>query len=331
MSTISEITGSTTPNYDSLNTPTSETPIQNTMHKLTTDNLKLPFETPYQEYEKFISNEVLNKSPIKETNESNVTTSPHTPQQQKMDEINNFNDPNKFLKHIDNIKHLENRLNYRFLELEAKLRFLRLLTAGTDISSSDLTSVDIDSEQLQNKLNSLLTQVEELKKIGKTLRKKIGKCFHQAEVRRCIEGKHVLQDEIDMMTEEIRNYQTFFQSNGLNNNFNNDNNNDVIEWAKSLESEKILGGEEFLENNLLKLSEEIEELGKSLTDIEKTFSNVNEEEEQLDEEIIELEREKERLENQYKELSSHEMTEADVKLINEQKVLKQLVSIWESF
>ena len=222
---------------------------------------------------------------------------------------------------------MQTRLNYRFLELEAKLRFLRLLTAGTELTSSELVSLDADSEQLSVKIDNLEQQVQEMKKIGRILRKKIGKCFHQLEIRRCIEGKPILEEEINAMVEKILEYKTFFEQNGME--YGGNESTDPINWAKQIIDENVFGVD-LLETNLNRITSELDELEKTLLDLESTSESISKQEEELDEEIGVLEREKMELEKQLSMLSAHETTPQEQELIKQHRVLSQLVGIWES-
>jgi predicted nucleic acid-binding Zn-ribbon protein len=284
---------------------------------------KLPFQTTYEEYEKFITeispntiNQGLDSTPILNGYRTEIL------------------DPVLFSSYLDSVKHLESRLNYRFLELEAKLRFLRLLTAGTELSNTEISAIDTDLESLQQKITGLEDNVEELKKIGKILRKKIGKCFHQTEIRRCIEGKPILEDETKSLLDEIDECRIFFQSNGLlkEHNKNNESNNiDLIGWAKSLVDDNIIGGIDLLKTNINKVKNEDDEMKKTLADLKSTYDNINEEDNQIDDELQQLEIEKEKLKLKLENLSNHQITNDETELLNKFNILNQLLDVWKAF
>jgi predicted nucleic acid-binding Zn-ribbon protein len=302
---------------------------------------QLPFTTTYEEFEKFISGSITKAGSDISSSSSTAATastsqspgSPCTP------DINNRNingdhvvtlpDPKTFLNHLDTISHLEKRLNYRFLELEAKLRFLRLLTAGTETNKSEISAVDAESAQLQEKVDSLELQVAEAKKAGKTLRKKIGKCFHQTEIRRCIEGKSVLESEMKQMQNEIGEYRKYFSENGLDDTTSGDL--DDVDWAKGMVEQELFGGEALLQKGVEKLDDEVKELKSKLEKLEASVEILHNEETELDTEIEALELEKAKLHSQLQVLESHEITPEELELIEKKKNLQILTSAWKSF
>lgn len=313
-----------------ISTPTSLIDNNNTMD--INNNEKLPFQTTFEEYEKFISEIESTSFSINDDknddNNKNIGVSPQTPTNfVNLNNISNIPNPKIFSTHLENVIHLENRLNYRFLELDAKLRFLRLLTAGTELSTAELTSIDSDSEQLNIKIENLQIRVNEMKKIGKILRKKISKCFHQTEIRRCIEGKPFLEEEIKTLNEKINEYREFFEKNGLD--YNNNKTLESNEWVKKLIDENLFGLD-LLESNLTKIIVETEELEKTLNDLRTTSNNISDKEDLIDKEIDDLENEKNFLENQLKLLSAHESTSDEIELIRQHETLNKLVGIWES-
>lgn len=281
---------------------------------------KLPFQTTYEEYDKFITeiNPRISAS-------SSLQNTPQTP----VNQAAKFSipEPTAFIKHLECVKHLESRLNYRFLELEAKLRFLRLLTAGTELSNKEYTTIDADSEQLNKKVENLNSQIDDLKKLNKNIRKKIGKCFHQTEVRRCVEGKPVLQDEINSMLADINECKQFFQSNGLLDDYAPD---DVLGWAKNLINENLLGLDA-IKNTVNKMYLEKESLSKELTSLKGELNSLIKEDESIDMELIKLENEKVELENELKILTNHEVSNNEHNLINSYNLLSQLIDIWKAF
>lgn len=281
---------------------------------------KLPFQTSYEEYDKF-KTEI---NPYLSSN-SSLQNTPQTPR--NGNSTSSISDPSTFIKHLESVKHLESRLNYRFLELEAKLRFLRLLTAGTELSNTEYNTIDTDSAQLQTKVESLNLQIDDLKKINKNLRKKISKCFHQTEIRRCIEGKPILQDEIDLMLREISECRKFFELNGLLNDSATD---DVVEWAKNLINEDLLGLD-ILENSVNKIYQEKESLSNELASLKDELDVLVKEDKSIDAELIELESEKLKLEKQLEILSNHEISNTENDLINNYNLLNQLVDVWKAF
>lgn len=315
-----------------ISTPISLIDNNNINNIVIKNNEKLPFQTIYEEYEKFISeieSTSLSLNVDKDNdNTKNISTSPQTPiNSAKPDNVSTIPNPKIFSIHLENVIHLENRLNYRFLELDAKLRFLRLLTAGTELSTEELTSIDLDSEQLNIKIENLQIRVNEMKKIGKILRKKISKCFHQSEIRRCIEGRPILEEEINSLNEKITEYRNFFEKNGLD--YSNNKSLKSSEWVKKLIDENLFGLD-LLENNLNKIIVETDELDKTLNDLKTTSNNISNEEHLIDKEIDDLEKEKFLVENQLKSLSTHESTSNEIELIKQHNNLNKLVGIWES-
>lgn len=292
---------------------------------------KLPFQTTYEEYEKFISKIPSISSTAGAAKEqvpsqtSNVSASPQTP----VTTLSAVTIPNPqaFAAHLEAVSHLQTRLNYRFLELEAKLRFLRLLTAGTELSSAELVSLETDSEQLSLKIDNLEQQVQEMKKMGRILRKKIGKCFHQSEIRRCIEGRPILEGEINAMIEKILEHKTFFEQNGME--YSTGQSSDPVEWAKEFIADNILGVD-LLETNLNRITSELDELEKTFLDLKSTSESISKQEEDIDFEIEALQKEKCDLEKQLSELSTHESTPREQELIKQHEMLTELVKIWES-
>lgn len=313
--------------------PYSHTPTQLSTPSMSYSSVgdnKLPFQTTYEEYEKFIHEipsiaSTINRNDQVPQQTGNISASPQTP----MTSLSSITVPNPqaFASHLEAVTHLQTRLNYRFLELEAKLRFLRLLTAGTELTSSELVSLDADSEQLSIKIDNLEQQVQEMKKIGRILRKKIGKCFHQLEIRRCIEGKPILEEEINAMVEKTLEYKTFFEENGME--YGDNKSSEPISWAKQFIEENVFGVD-LLETNLNRITSELDELEKTLLDLESTSQSITKQEEELDEEIGTLEREKMELEKQLSVLSTHKKTPQEQELIKQHRVLTQLVGIWES-
>lgn len=310
--------------------------IINTKTYLYTNDDKLALQTTYDEYEKFISLISSTKTENNYVETQNISASPQTPTTNSTSITQP--DPHKFTSYLESIRHLNTRLNYRFLELDAKLRFLRLLTAGTELAPSEFASLDGESEQLSLKIDSLETQIEEMKKFGRNLRKKIEKCFHQAEIRRCIEGKPILEDEIDNMIKEISGYRQFFVENGLefitldnhiNGNEETDNTNLDLEWAKKLVNEDLLGMD-LVETNLSNLETEIEELRKTYDDLASTATNISQQKDSLTTELEELERERDKYLDELAELENHQMTSSDTMLLAQQEILTQMVDKWKS-
>ncbi|KGK40146.1 hypothetical protein JL09_g815 [Pichia kudriavzevii] len=275
----------------------------------------LPFQTSYEEYDRFISE--ITARPV--SGAEGVETSPRVGDHA-------YVDPVCFNGHLKNVRLLESRLNYRFLELESKLRFLRLLAAGTDLKQDDLALIEADSEAMSQQVESLEAQVEELKKIGKSLRKKIGKCVQQAEIRRCIEGKPILQDEINTMMHEIAEAREFFKENGLF----DEPGLELLEWAKMFVNENLLGAE-LLVNNIDKLKKETRILKEELTRVEGKIVSMEEQEKTLDEEIGRLQAEKEALEKHLSQLDQTEASDNDMRLSNEYSAITKLVETWETF
>lgn len=299
----------------------------NNYHYQNNNETKLPFQTTYEEFEKFIS-EISNSDINSQLEEDNdgfaVFESPQTPKTTRVSIPN----PQSFGKHLNNVSHLEMRLNYRFLELEAKLRFLKFLTAGTELSSTELISLDQDSENLTLKIENLEVQIKEMKKMGRIIRKKIGKCFHQSEIRRCIEGKPILEGEINSMIDNIAQFKQFFEQNGIENGIGVTD--DVVEWAKQLLGENEVLGLDLIESNLEKTVLELDELEKTLNDLQNTSQSISKEDEELDVELAALENEKTELEEKLLDLENHEITLEESELIKQHKMLNQLVGIWET-
>lgn len=303
------------------------------------DSIKLPFATSYEEYDKFayrlVNNNTDNGVFEHETSPESLSGSsiPYTPTKSlNSNEKTVGTDPKSFITHLESIKHLETRLNYRFLELDAKLRFLRLLTAGTGMSNEELILLDNENIQLDDKITKLQDKIEELKKIGKLLRKKISKCFHQTEIRRCIEGKAVLQSEIENLEEQIKQGRVFFQNNGLEDDI--DNNDDKFkeddnEWISRIVSENLIGFE-MLENQLNKIQSEINEMNEVYEGFVETERKILKRDEEVNDEIVKLESEKNQLIEQLSNLQNNPVKDKDKEMLDSYNTMLQLVQFWSN-
>lgn len=165
------------------------------------------FETPQKEYDTFlVTNELFN--------EQNVT-------------------PTGFSGHIQQLERLSMRLNYRFLELDSKLRFLRLISNGSGVDFGELTTQTDLTNQLNKKVKNLETKLDAIKKDTRSLRKKIGRCVYQNEVRRCVEGKDKLQLELTDLDDEIEIMKLWFIENGII-QVDDDKDNKDGEWVDEI-------------------------------------------------------------------------------------------------
>ncbi|TID28381.1 hypothetical protein CANINC_002559 [Pichia inconspicua] len=207
--------------------------------------------------------------------------------------------PSAFLQHLEVLVQLESRLNYRFLELEAKLRFLRLLTAGTETPVID----DNDLENAKEKLDLLNTQIESLKKQGKSIRRKIEKCIHHPDVKRCVEGKPVLEKEIEDIEKEIQEMNTYFNSLGL--------------------------PSDLTFPSLSTMQAQCDELETEFSSLQKQLNDLQVEETELDEEIAQLEKTKYELGEKLKSLSDNVTT--DIEVQEKYKQLTKMIALWEQF
>lgn len=286
---------------------------------------KLPFQTTYDEYEKFISQIIPSDDTKIPTAESSIPQTPLSTGPSK----NTIPNPDSFISHLEAVTYLESRLNYRFLELESKLRFLRFLTAGTKLSSNELASIDLELVQSESKVKELESNVNELKKIGKSLRKKIGKCFHQSEIRRCIEGKPILEDEINEMLQSLSRHREFLESNGLETGYAYDE-EALIEWAKQIVGEDLLAVD-LLENNLNRIKSEVDELNTVLQGLVETNDTLQVQESDLIDDIEQLEKEKLELAEKLESVTSRQLQDEEKRLIKQSDILNQLIQTWNSF
>lgn len=207
--------------------------------------------------------------------------------------------PTAFLQHLQLLVQLESRLNYRFLELEAKLRFLRLLTAGTETPTVD----DNDLENAREKLELLNTQIEGLKRHGKAVRRKIEKCIHHPDVKRCVEGKPVLEKEIEDIGREIQEMNTHFNSLGL--------------------------PSDLTFPSLSTMQTQCDELEAEYDSLQKQLDNLQVEEVELDEEIAQLEKTKQELAEKLKSLSNN--IPKDTEIQKKYQQITKMIALWEQF
>ncbi|GMM29731.1 hypothetical protein DAMA08_024760 [Martiniozyma asiatica (nom. inval.)] len=141
-----------------------------------------------------------------ETQESILTPQSEFEQFQEIQNFQNLS-PVAFTNGMAQMARLSQRLQYKFLELDSKLRFLRYL------SQSNI-SIPNDPNQIEHsqKFIDLQQQLEISKKETRSIRKKIGKCVYQNEVRRCLDGKQKLQSEIAILNDKILELENWFKS-----------------------------------------------------------------------------------------------------------------------
>lgn len=186
------------------------------------------FKTPQNEYETFIVTSEL-------FSEQNVS-------------------PTAFSNHIQQLERLSMRLNYRFLELDSKLRFLRLISNGSGVDLEELgTQTDL-TNQLNTKVKDLETKLDDVKKDTRSLRKKIGRSIYQNEVRRCVEGKEKLEMELKDLNDEIDILKLWFIENGIIQDKTENNN----EWIDDIPTNlNVFQDPEFGLKKVLELQDEL--------------------------------------------------------------------------
>lgn len=224
------------------------------------------------------------------------------------------------------MERLATRLQYRFLELDSKLRFLRLLSAGTMVDYEALETESNKVEEQMQKLAELESKLEAAKSSSRSLRKKIGRCLYQNEVRKCLDGKKKLLLELKDLEDEIYIYKSWFEENGIIEHVEDDQN---AEWIDQIPQNlsifqdprqaltRVLNSQDQLANK-------VNETKQSNAHIDTQISSTNEEIELLKAQKINLQTQIEGLENRRLSLDNKE-----AKKIERIGQLKKMLAQWE--